>query len=239
MTNNSERRLPGGGYHIVADPAVFAATAAAFIGRKIATLIEHRDASIALSGGTTPGPVYAALAADPDLDWNKIDVYFADERIVPYDDPASNYRLVRETLLDSVQIPEGRVHPMPVEALELETAAEAYAETLPDRLDIIVLGLGTDGHTASLFPHSSALKSEQRVAVVEAPIEPRRRMTITPSVIAAAHLIVVLAQGASKTAALEQCLSDVRGVEDCPARLVRGGIWILGRDTVEGLAVRP
>jgi len=232
--DNHMRRLPGSGYHIVTDPAVFAATAAAFLGRKIASLIEHRDAAIALSGGTTPGPVYEALAADMTIDWRKIDVYFADERVVPFADPASNYRLVRETLFDRIDIPEGRVHAMPAEASDLKASAQTYGEALPERLDILVLGLGQDGHTASLFPNSAALASEQRVTVAEAPVEPRARLTITPSVIATARLVVVLARGASKNAALQLTLADAGGVEECPARLARGGVWILGRDTVNG-----
>jgi len=229
-------RLPGGGYHIVIDPAGFAATAAAFLGRKLAGLLEHRDATIALSGGSTPGPVYEALAADPSLDWNKIDVYFADERLVPLDDPASNYRLARETLLDRIEIPAGRVHPMPAEEPDPETAAETYAKALPERLDMLILGLGQDGHTASLFPHSVALESEERVTVAEAPVEPRARLTITPSVIASARLVVVLARGRNKSAALKLALADTGAMAECPARLARGGIWILGRDTVDGLS---
>lgn len=239
IDNNPRRRYSGGGYHIVTDPAVFASTAAAFLGRKLASLLEHRDASIALSGGSTPGPVYEALAADPELDWSRVDIFFADERIVPFDDPASNYRLARETLLDRIDIPPGRIHPMPADAPDPESAAASYAEALPERLDILVLGLGQDGHTASLFPQSSALASEKRVTIAEAPVAPHRRLTITPSVITAAHLVVVLARGENKTAALRLALANSGGIAECPARLARGGIWILGRDAVVGLVVRP
>ncbi len=224
-----------GGYHIIADPRVFATTAAAFLGRKLAALVDHGSGSIALSGGTTPGPVYEALARDPHVDWRKIDVFFSDERVVPFDDPQSNYRLARETLLDRVDIPPEQVHPMPAEASDLDAAAREYGESLPERLDLLVLGLGADGHTASLFPESPALLAEDPVVRATAPVEPFERLSISPRVITAARLVVVLARGPEKADALGRALSDESNASECPALLARQGIWILGSDLVGSL----
>ena len=190
--------------------------------------------SLALSGGHTPGPVYEELASSPDPHWDRTDVFFADERAVGPEDPASNYRLARETLLDRVDIPPEQVHPMFAEAPgrnreALASAALAYEDVLPPRLDVLILGLGEDGHTASLFPGSDAL-SEVRRRVVPAigPTEPRHRLTITPAVIHAARLVVILVRGPEKREAVRRALDAADGtVRDTPGRLARHGIWIL------------
>jgi 6-phosphogluconolactonase len=172
-------------------------------------------------------------------------VYFADERAVPRDDPASNYRLVRETLLNAAPIPTENVHPMmpldfdpatlvgPEGGSALGEIARSCEKVLPDRFDVVVLGLGEDGHTASLFPGSPALQeTERRVMPVEGPTEPRLRLTITPPVIAAARLLVVLVSGASKAPALRAALRDGSPGE-VPGRLARAGIWLIGSDSLE------
>jgi len=178
--------------------------------------------------------VYEALASSPYPDWDRTDVFFADERAVAPDDPASNYRLARETLLERAGIPGERVYPMfsrePAGDHEaLERAALAYEDVLPPRLDVLILGLGEDGHTASLFPGADTL-SETRRRVVPAigPTEPRRRLTITPGVIHAARLVVVLARGSRKREAVRRALEMQTGtVQDTPGLLARHGIWIL------------
>ena len=220
------------GYQIIVDPDVFTATAATFIGRRIAALTQVRSGSIAVSGGSTPGPIYRQLALHKDIDWSRIDVFFTDERVVPYDDPASNYRLARENLLDRVPIPEEQIHPMPVESRHQDAAARAYGDTLPNKIDILILGIGQDGHTASLFPHSPALKSEQPIARTRAPLPPYERLSITPMVIAAARLRVVLVRGPEKGPALKQALLRNTSWEEWPARMARKGVWILGRDAM-------
>ncbi|MCG8470212.1 MAG: 6-phosphogluconolactonase [Gemmatimonadetes bacterium] len=229
------RHTAGGGYQIIADPEVFAATAAAFLARKLGGPGVHGEVSIALSGGSTPRPVYRALARDPTVAWPRLQVFFADERVVPFDDPASNYRLARETLLDHVSIAPGRIHAMPAEAEDVSAAAADYGRRLPERLDLLILGIGEDGHTASLFPGSDALTTSRRVTVSRAPVAPYDRITITPAVIASARLVVVLVAGRRKAPALARALAHAGDTRDCPARLARGGIWILGRDAVDGL----
>ena len=117
-----------------------------------------RPIHLAISGGSTPGPIFRRLARQGHPDPARVRLYFADERAVPRDDPASNYRLARETLIDPVGIPDEHVFPMIPESWgeptpeALQRAATAYEAVLPPRLDLILLGLGQDGHTASLFP---------------------------------------------------------------------------------------
>lgn len=226
----------GAGYQIIVRPEGFATAAAAFLGRKLGAAAPDETVSVALSGGTTPGPVYEALARSPQPRWERIDVWFADERAVAPDDPESNYRLVRETLLDRVPISPHRVHRMPADRDDLAEAARSYEREFPARLDVLVLGLGTDGHTASLFPGDAAVDEwERRIVAVDAPVEPRRRLTITPRVISEARLVVVLARGDYKITAVRRALSSSRAPSECPGRLARRGVWILDTEAVGGL----
>lgn len=196
-------------------------------------LAAGRYCAIALSGGRTPGPVYTALGTEDlstRIDWSRVHVYFADERGVPPDDPESNYRLVSETLLTHVAVPEAQIHRMKGESGDLDGAAAAYARELPVALDVLVLGIGADGHTASLFPGSPAvLEDRRRVLVVESPKPPRQRITITPPVIAAARHVVVLATGREKAPAVARALDGDATPSEVPAVLARPphGVWFL------------
>lgn len=184
----------------------------------------------ALSGGSTPRPVYRRLARVEGLDWSALHVYFGDERAVPPDDPESNYRMAREALLDRVPIPGGQQHRIEAEREDLESAAAEYGRRLPDRLDLLVLGIGADGHTASLFPGSWALdEALRRAVVVDAPRPPTRRVTLTPPVVRSARATVVLAAGEGKAGAVRRALAEEGEVRACPARLARGGTWVLDR----------
>lgn len=203
--------------------------------------------AVALAGGSTPRPVYRRLATVEDLDWPAVHVYFGDERAVPPDDPESNYAMARETLLDHVPIPEGQQHRIEAERDDLGSVAAGYGRRLPDRLDLLVLGIGADGHTASLFPGSPALgETRRRAAVVESPNPPAHRVTITPPVIRSARATVVLAAGRRKARAVRRVLEEKGDLQACPARLARHGTWVLDRaaasqlDTpVEGEASSP
>jgi 6-phosphogluconolactonase len=184
--------------------------------------------SLALSGGSTPGPVYERLARTPDVPWRRVGIYFADERAVPPDDAQSNYRLVSECLLDLLSEPAGAVHRMEAELPDVEEAAARYERLLPDPIDVLVLGVGEDGHTASLFPGSTHLEEgPRRVVVAQSPLTPRTRMTITPRVIHTAGRVFVLVRGAAKAKAVALALSGPADPSACPARLARGGLWIL------------
>jgi 6-phosphogluconolactonase len=175
-----------------------------------ATVVEaYRDRpndrfTVALSGGGTARSCYERLAADAadTIDWWKVDVYWGDERCVPLDDPDSNYRLAREALLDRVGAANA-TYPM-----RCDEGAEPYQLRLGElgRIDLVHLGLGPDGHTASLFPESAALQSDpgRLVVVNEDPLghNPHPRMTLTFEGIARARLVVITVSGESKREAL-------------------------------------
>jgi 6-phosphogluconolactonase len=192
-----------------------------------ALLEANGRASLALTGGRTPRPVYEALAARPDIPWDRVSIYFGDERCVPPDDEASNFRMARECLLDPAGIPEANIHRIQGEDPDHEAAAVRYEAALPGRLDVLLLGIGEDGHIASLFPGSRALEATRRVVWVEGPKPPADRITITPPVIAAAGTRVIMARGQPKARAVHAALSGDAGPSEVPARLVRDALWIL------------
>lgn len=221
--------VPGDPNRIVVPAAAFVDAAVAHLTR---TLEAARDArgvvSVALAGGSTPRPVYSALATRAELDWTRIDVFFGDERAVPPDDPDSNYRMARETLFELADVPEDRVHRMEAERQDLERAADEYAAGLPAAFDLMLLGIGEDGHTASLFPGSPALEERSRLVVpVTGSKEPRTRLTVTPPVIARAREIVVLATGRAKAGPVARALDPRTQIVDVPVVLARRGTWIL------------
>lgn len=225
--------MAGGGYQIVTRPESFAATAASFIGHKLRAMSEVETISLALSGGSTPGPVFERLALEPELPWSRTRIFFSDERAVQPDDPASNFRLATDTLLSRIPIGSDQVHRMEAERPDIDEAATAYDRLLPSRLDLLILGIGEDGHTASLFPGEAALSERtRRVLPTMAPSEPSRRLTITPPVIQLARLVILLANGSSKAGAIRKALATGTRPSQCPARLARRGVWILDRDAI-------
>jgi 6-phosphogluconolactonase len=178
---------------------------------------QHARFRLALSGGDTARRCYERLAgrdASP-VDWSQVAVYWGDERCVPLDDPESNHRLAREALLDVVG-PVGEVHPM------LCDEADDYDRRVAalDGLDVIHLGLGPDGHTASLFPDSPALLAPPGRFVVTnedpAGTNPHPRLTFTPTAISTGRLVVVTVEGEAKREALDR----VRAGDDVPAALI-------------------
>jgi 6-phosphogluconolactonase len=193
--------------------------------------------SIALSGGETARRCYERLADDAgtQIDWWKVDVYWGDERCVPADDPASNYRLAREALLDRVGAANA-TYPM-----RCEDGPDSYQLRLGDlgRFDVVHLGLGPDGHTASLFPGSPALTADPGRLVVEnedpSGRNPHRRMTLTLAGIARARLVVVTVSGDEKHDALARV---VAGDPDIPATHVRAErvLWLADHAAAADLA---
>ncbi len=189
--------------------------------------------SVALAGGTTPRAMYERLARPPlhdEVDWANVHVFWSDERYVPPDDPQSCYRMARESLLAHVPIPAAHIYLAPTIGGAPEAAAQAYAETLTasfksdlPRFDLILLGMGPDGHTASLFPGKpqvTAPDADLVVAVHEAPKPPPTRLSFTLPLINAAAQVIFLVAGADKAAALRDVL---RGPPD-PARLPAQGV---------------
>ncbi len=167
---------------------------------------------IALAGGSTPRRLYQLLAspeASGRIDWSRWQIFFGDERAVPPDHEKSNYRMAREAFLDNVPIAADNVHRIHGE-LPREQAARAYAETLgTEPLDLVLLGMGDDGHTASLFPGSPALEEKERAVVTsESPVPPRERVSLSLPTIDAARAVLFLVTGAGKADRLAQMLGE-------------------------------
>jgi 6-phosphogluconolactonase len=194
--------------------------------------------SVALSGGSTPRRLYALLAAGPHaarVDWARVHVFWSDERCVPPADPASNYRMAREALLERVPLPEANVHRMRGE-LDPAAAAAAYEAELrrafatPEgpppaapgrRFDLVLLGLGEDGHTASLFPGTAALRETSKwVTAHSVAARPAWRITLTLPVIDAAAEVAFLVSGAEKAAILKRVLEDHGRWDALPAQRI-------------------
>lgn len=194
---------------------------------------------IGLSGGTTPRRLYELLAEAPyrtRVEWEKVEVLSADERGVPPDHPASNYGMVREALLARVGLREERIHRMGGEAEDLDQAAREYEPLLREPIDLLILGIGEDGHTASLFPGTHALQErERRVVATVGPTAPQRRITITARVIQDARQVLVLATGESKARAVALALEGAAGA--VPASLARDRDWFLDRAAAARLRI--
>ena len=193
---------------------------------------------LVLSGGSTPRRTFELLAdgtsADRDL-WDATHVYWGDERCVPADHPDSNFRMAMISLIVPVGLPPAHVHRIEAEADSPAVVAGRYGADFPACPDLVLLGLGTDGHTASLFPGSPLLgESADRFAVVDGPIEPRRRITMTPRTIASARDVLVLVSGENKRAAMQRVMSEQGDVADTPARLVRDAVWYVTENAVPG-----
>lgn len=216
---------------VVFEPAEYAEHAAALLAELMGQAIAARgQCSVALAGGSTPIPVYRALVRQP-VSWDRLHVFFGDERAVPLDHPESNYGAAREALLRHVPIPPGQVHPMAADRADRAGAAAEYDRLLPAALDLLVLGMGGDGHTASLFPGSPALAERaRRVVPVVGPKPPPERLTITPAVIGAARSVVFLVTGRDKAAVVERVLNGPVDVDALPAQLGREGRWVLDPD---------
>jgi 6-phosphogluconolactonase len=228
----------------VADPGQAAREAASRFARAIREALRDRgQAAIALSGGTSPMPAYALLAGEA-IDWSRVHVYWVDERAVPADHTRSNVRAVREAFLAKAQVPEANVHVMDGGRADLDAAAAAYDEALRDTvaaklggipaLDLVVLGVGDDGHTASLFPNEPTVHVTDRlVAAVSASGAREPRLTLTVPVLENARATVLLVLGASKNAALERVWAVNGTVDETPARIVRGFrgsvTWVIDR----------
>ncbi len=192
--------------------------------------------TVVLSGGSTPRGLYALLAEDPAFRerilWDKCHFFFSDERHVPPDDSRSNYRMVRLVLLSRIPAPPANVHRVATEAPEARVAADRYERDLaeffrlppgrPPRFDLVLLGMGADGHTASLFPGSEALRERKRL--VSAPYVEQlkaHRVTLTPVVLNRAAALVFLVAGEEKAEALRQVVEGPFEPDRLPAQAIR------------------
>jgi glucokinase len=221
---------------VLADAATMARAGAELFVMQARQAVEARGRfSVALSGGSTPRALYTLLATDPRLrdavPWNQVYLFWGDERHVPRDSAESNYRMTREALLDHVPIPAENVHPIVRHSAEATDLAHAYqlelerffhlsAGALPV-FDLVLLGLGADAHTASLFPETAAV-NERAQLVVANWVEKFAafRITLSAPVLNAGRLVVFVVSGADKAPALSQCLSGARDPMRMPAQLI-------------------
>ena len=202
--------------------------------------------TIALSGGSTPRNMFTLIAANASasLPWEKVFFFWGDERHVPLDDPDSNFRMAKESLLSKIPVPPANVFPVPAGNPDAAAAAEAYEQTLrkffalaPEefpRFDLILLGMGPDGHTASLFPETAALQEKSRLVIANW-VEKLKasRITFTLPVLNAARYVTFLVSGGDKAAPLREVLEGDAPGEKYPSKLVRPVdgklIWFVDR----------
>jgi 6-phosphogluconolactonase len=238
-------RMEGCEVRVFAGVAELARAAADEISfRILRTLRESERFTWALAGGSTPRALYRLLAGAPYCDrlpWPAIHFFWGDERHVPPDHPESNFRMARETLLDAVPVPPANLHRIAAEEPDAERAAARYAAALRSffalaagewpRFDLVLLGLGKDGHTASLFPGSAAVRERKRLVV--APwVEALRafRITLTPPVLSHARRAIFLVSGSEKAEALRAVLEGPRDPDRYPAQAVEGNrLWMVDR----------
>ena len=184
---------------------------------------------VALSGGSTPKLLFKLLAEEykDKIDWSRLHFFWGDDRMVPYDDEESNYGEAKRLLFDHVPVVEEQIHPVPTD-LDAEEAAKAYGETIMQLLpqnsdglpifDINLLGMGGDGHTASIFPNSKDLLTDERIcAVAEHPESGQKRVTMTGPVINASDEVVFLITGNSKTLRVAQIVNRELQADNFPA----------------------
>ncbi len=202
-----------------------------------AAIDANGSASLALAGGTTPRAAYEALAKIVGIDWTRVDVYFGDERAVPPNHPDSNFLMAQRALFESVALPPGNIHRVMAEQPDRDAVARAYEGILPERFSVMILGIGEDGHTASLFPGSPALNERtRRVLPVIGPKPPPQRFSVTPPVIEAAERLIMLATGAGKTDAVYRALREPLDIQTTPSGLARGGLWLMDHAAAARLA---
>jgi 6-phosphogluconolactonase len=209
---------------VVEDEEEFIARAAEIVRQEVIRSVgAHGNCRLGLSGGSTPAAIHRRL------------VEAQETHPLP-----CNYRMARETLLDPLGIAPSRVHRMEAEADDAEAKAKAYEEAVREPLDLLMLGMGEDGHTASLFPGSALVNERQRrvVLVENSPKPPPRRLTITPRVIEEAREILVLTRGDGKAEALARALDGRSPVSKAPVGLARRGIWLVDRNAARLLPAR-
>jgi 6-phosphogluconolactonase len=236
----AERQL-----RVLDSPAALFREAADQFTRQALAAVESRGRfAVALSGGSTPKGLYSLLAtsARSRLPWDRMFFFWGDERHVPPDDPESNYRMVFEALLSKVPVPGTNIFRMAAENPDANRAAEDYEQTLGNffhpgpghfpRFDLILLGMGSDGHTASLFPGTTALAEKTRLVVANW-VEKLKsdRLTLTVPVLNHGAMVLFLVSGADKAPALREVLEGNQPLERYPSKLIRPSdgelIWLV------------
>jgi 6-phosphogluconolactonase len=219
---------------------LFETAAAIFTARAAKAVRAHGRFTVALSGGSTPKALYSLLATKPGIPWDRICFFWGDERHVPPDDPDSNYRMVNKALLSKIQVPTENIFRIHAEEQDAGAAALQYEQVIKDffhlspgqfpRFDLIYLGTGPDGHTASLFPGTAALNETQRLVVANwVPKFNTDRLTFTYPVLNAAACVTFLASGPDKAPILHEILENsAAGLPSQNVRPANGKlIWLV------------
>jgi len=227
---------------------VSAAAAQEFVRCARTALAARGRFMVALAGGSTPRRSYERLGVEPlrgQVDWNRLEFFWGDERAVPPDHRDSNYRMACEALLNGLALDPLRIHRMEGESADLDAAARDYEAELarafgmapsgePPAFDLVMLGMGPDGHTASLFPHTAALRETTRWVVANpVPRLGTQRLTLTAPILNRAARVVFLVAGAEKAEALAEVLEGPADPARLPSQLIRprpgGLVWIVDR----------
>jgi 6-phosphogluconolactonase len=243
---------------VLPDRAAFVTEAAGRISDRCRLIAGGRgECAIALTGGDTPGPIYASLAREPyrsQIPWNRVRIFWGDERCVPPGDPQSNFRAAWQALLSRVPVLPDHVHRMPGEWADLDRAAREYEALLRShvprsadgwpRFDLILLGLGDNAHIASLFPHAPALHETGRAVVAYYVAQARMaRMTLTPPVLNSATEVLFIVSGRKKAEAVRRTLEGPHEPDAVPAQLVRPTdgrlVWLMDAQAASRLSSRP
>jgi len=223
---------------VVEDPDELALAAAQWIVQTIQAHLQVAEHfSLVLSGGSTPQALYRQLARFPyaaEVDWARLHIFWGDERCVPPDHPQSNYRMACQALLGHVPVPPEHIHRIRGELLP-EEAAQAYAQELAQffgerqpQFDLVLLGMGADGHTASLFPHSAALKETHKwVAENYTSSQTSWRITLTIPALNAARQVAFLVSGADKANTLQRVLEGPYQPDELPAQFIQPAVWLV------------
>ncbi len=232
---------------------LFHAAAEEFVASAKQAIAQRKRFTVALSGGSTPKSLYTLISANASasLPWNQMFFFFGDERHVGPSDADSNYRMAQETLFSKAPIPEANIFRIPAENSKAAQAAAEYERTLQKffalragempRFDLILLGMGPDGHTASLFPETAALGETSRLVVANAVAKLKtERITLTLPVLNAARCVTFLVSGMDKAPALHQVLEGDAPPERYPSKLVRPAdgklIWLVDKAAASELS---
>jgi 6-phosphogluconolactonase len=197
------------------------------------SIVTHGRFTLALAGGSTPKKLYGLLASEPyrdQINWALVEIFWSDERCVPPDSEDSNYHLAEEVLLSKVPIPPSQIHRMPADTTDRDAAALAYTDEMQQvfgtdgipKFDLLQLGMGPEGHTASLFPHQASLKELRRLVMpVDVPKPPPPRLTFTPPLLNAAIHVLFLVTGQDKADAVQAILEGENKPDDYPAQIIQ------------------
>ncbi len=218
------------------------------------SIVTHGRFTLALSGGSTPKMLYGLLGSEPyrsQIDWAQVEVFWSDERCVPPESEESNFHMAQEVLLNRVPLSPTQIHRMPADLPDRDAASRDYSLEIQKvfgtnrvpSFDLLQLGMGPEGHTASLFPHQPSLHEQERLVMpVTVPKPPPPRLTFTPPLLNAASHVLFLVTGADKADAIQAVLEGPYQPDEYPAQIVRptkGEVtWMLDTSAAEKLRQR-